>query len=251
MDNIIKINNNIVEFTNKDEKVYVSSRDVAKVFEKRHDNIIRAVEQLPNDDFRQLNFELSKYTKDLQDGSGVHSYKEYLLTRDGFSMLVMGFTGAKAYQWKKAFINAFNQMEQALRNNKSEFKVPTTMVEALELALEQAKEIEALNAKIETDKHKVEFYDAVADSKDAITIGDAAKVLNMGVGRNRLFQILRNNKILQSNNVPYQEYIDRGYFRVIEQQWTKPDGENCISIKTLVYQNGLDFIRKLITAKAV
>ena len=87
MDNIIKINNNIVEFTNKDEKVYVSSRDVAKVFEKRHDNIIRAVEQLPNDDFRQLNFELSKYTKDLQDGSGVHSYKEYLLTRDGFSTL--------------------------------------------------------------------------------------------------------------------------------------------------------------------
>lgn len=85
-----------------------------------------------------------------------------------------------------------------------------------------------------------------AYGKDAITIGEAAKVLNMGVGRNRLFQILRNNKILQSNNVPYQEYIDRGYFRVIEQQWTKPDGENCISIKTLVYQNGLDFIRNTI-----
>ncbi len=166
-------------------------------------------------------------------------------------MLVMGFTGTKAYQWKKDFINAFNQMEQVLRNNKSEFKVPTTMIEALELALEQAKHIEALNAKIETDKHKVEFYDAVAESKDAITIGDAAKVLNMGVGRNRLFEILRNNKILQNNNVPYQKYIDRGYFRVVEQHWTKPDGENCVSIKTLVYQNGLTFIRKLITAKAV
>lgn len=75
-----------------------------------------------------------------------------------------------------------------------------------------------MNAKIETDKHKVEFYYAVTESKDAITIGDAAKVLNMGVGRNRLFEILRNHKIFQNNNVPYQKYIDRGYFRVIEQR---------------------------------
>ena len=177
------------------------------------------------------------------------NYKQYLLTKKGLNLYLFNIQGYNDY--KIAFLEKFEEMEQALRNNQLAFKVPTTMVEALELALEQAKEIEALNAKIETDKHKVEFYDAVADSKDAITIGDAAKVLNMGVGRNRLFQILRNNKILQSNNVPYQEYIDRGYFRVIEQQWTKPDGENCISIKTLVYQNGLDFIRKLITTKAV
>ena len=251
MNNLILINDNSVEFKNKDGQIYVSTRDIAKVFGKEHSKILRTIESLPNDDFRQANFGLSKYTKDLQDGSGVHSYKEYLLTRDGFSMLVMGFTGTKAYQWKKDFINAFNQMEQVLRNNKSEFKVPTTMIEALELALAQAKHIEALNAKIETDKHKVEFYDAVAESKDAITIGDAAKVLNMGIGRNKLFEILRDNKILQNNNVPYQQYIDRGYFRVVEQQWSKSDGENCVSIKTLVYQNGLNFIRKLITEKAV
>ncbi len=142
MNNLILINGNSVEFKNKDGQIYVSTRDIAKVFGKEHSKILRTIESLPNDDFRQANFGLSKYTKDLQDGSGVHSYKEYLLTRDGFSMLVMGFTGTKAYQWKKDFINAFNQMEQALRNNKS-------------------------------------------DSKDAITIGDAAKVLNMGVGRNR------------------------------------------------------------------
>jgi hypothetical protein len=46
------------------------------------------------------------------------------------------------------------------------------------------------------------------------------------------------------NNRPYQEFIDRGYFRVIEQKWTTPEGETKISIKTLVYQKGLDFIRR-------
>lgn len=249
MSNVILINNNSVEFKNNEGKIYVSSREVAHTFEKRHADVLEKIKTAllhVDKEFSERNFPLAEYV----DEQG-KKRPEYLLTKDGFIFAVMGFTGAKAAKWKIDFINAFNQMEQALRNNKSDFKVPTTMVEALELALEQAKHIEALNTKIENDKHKVEFYDAVADSKDAITIGDAAKVLNMGIGRNRLFQILRNNKILQSNNVPYQEYIDRGYFRVIEQQWTKPDGENCISIKTLVYQNGLDFIRKLITAKAV
>ena len=91
---------------------------------------------------------------------------------------------------------------------------------------------------------KAEFFDAVTDSKDAIAIGEAAKVLNMGIGRNKLFQLLRGKKILMRNNVPYQEFIDRGYFRVIEQKWTTSEGETRISIKTLVYQKGLDFIRR-------
>lgn len=246
MDNIVKINNNMVEFTNKDEQVYVSSRDVAKVFEKLHKNVIKELEKILTEQSAKIGADIvkSSYLDDLG-----RNYKQYLLTKKGLNLYLFNIQGYNDY--KIAFLDKFEEMEQALKSNQPAFKAPTTMVEALELALEQAKHIEALNTKIETDKHKVEFYDAVADSKDAITIGDAAKVLNMGVGRNRLFEILRNNKILQNNNVPYQKYIDRGYFRVVEQQWTKPDGENCVSIKTLVYQNGLNFIRKLITAKAV
>lgn len=246
MDNIIKINNNMVEFTNKDEQVYVSSRDVAKVFEKLHKNVIKELEKILTEQSAKIGADIvkSSYLDDLG-----RNYKQYLLTKKGLNLYLFNIQGYNNY--KIAFLDKFEEMEQALKSNQPAFKVPTTMVEASELALEQAKHIEVLNAKIETDRHKVEFYDAVADSKDAITIGDAAKVLNMRVGRNRLFEILRNNKILQNNNVPYQKYIYRGYFRVVEQQWTKPDGENCVSIKTLVYQNGLNFIRKLITAKAV
>ena len=51
------------------------------------------------------------------------------------------------------------------------------------------------------------------------------------------------------DNIPYQEYIDRGYFRIIEQKFTTPEGETRISIKTVVFQRGVDYIRKLLIHK--
>ena len=102
------------------------------------------------------------------------------------------------------------------------------------------------NKLIEEMKPKAEFFDAVADSKDAIDIGSAAKVLNMGIGRNKLFDLLRREGVLMENNIPYQSMIDRGYFRTIEQKFTMPDGSTRINIKTLVYQKGLNYIRKIV-----
>lgn len=97
-------------------------------------------------------------------------------------------------------------------------------------------------------KPKAEFFDAVADSKDAISLAETAKVLDLGIGRNKLFEILRTERILQPDNQPYQRYVDAGYFRTIEQKYTVGD-EVRINIKTLVYQKGLDFIRKLLIKK--
>lgn len=117
----------------------------------------------------------------------------------------------------------------------------------------------ATNLKAEQDKRKeleaekqallpkAEFYDAVAGSRDAIEMQHVAKVLGIkGMGRNNLFEFLRNKGILDRQNIPYQKYVDAGYFRVIEQKWNKPTGDTCINLKTLVYQKGIDFIRKII-----
>jgi phage antirepressor YoqD-like protein len=95
-------------------------------------------------------------------------------------------------------------------------------------------------------KPKADFYDTVTGSKDSIDIGTVAKVLNFGKGRNTLFKILREHKILMANNVPYQEFCDRGYFRVIESTFTKSNGDTCISYKTVVFQRGIDFIRRFL-----
>jgi phage antirepressor YoqD-like protein len=118
-------------------------------------------------------------------------------------------------------------------------------LELLESYEEQGKLISEQEIKLLEQAPKVEFFDTVADSDDAIEIGVAAKLLKLGVGRNGLFEFLRNEKILMSNNVPYQRYIDKGYFRIVQQTFLKPEGSVHVNIKTLVYQTGLDFIKKL------
>lgn len=128
---------------------------------------------------------------------------------------------------------------------------PDLLIQVATALKEKREKIRQLEHQAEMDGPKVEFFDDVADSKDAIAIGDTAKVLGIrGLGRNKLFELLRNKGILMSNNQPYQKYIDSGYFRVIEQKYTKPDGEIAINIKTLVYQKGVDYIRKVVREAA-
>ena len=102
-------------------------------------------------------------------------------------------------------------------------------------------------AQLAEAKPKVEFYDTVTGSRTAIPFDQAAKVLGYrGMGRNNLFAFLRDCEVLQGNNMPYQAFVDRGYFRVVESKYTKPNGDTGINIKTLIYQKGLDYVRKLL-----
>jgi prophage antirepressor-like protein/mRNA-degrading endonuclease toxin of MazEF toxin-antitoxin module len=97
---------------------------------------------------------------------------------------------------------------------------------------------------------KADFYDTVTGSKDCIDIGTVAKVINFSKGRTTLFRILRDNSILMANNIPYQEFCDRHYFRVIESTYTSPKtGEVHENYKTVVYQKGIDFIRRFLIKK--
>lgn len=104
--------------------------------------------------------------------------------------------------------------------------------------------IASLQDKLSEAKPKIEFFDAVADSKSAFSMNEVAKVLDYkGIGRNKLFEFLREQGILDRYNVPYQRYVDNGWFRVIEQKYVK-DGEPVVTTKTLVYQKGVDAIRR-------
>ncbi|EAJ9572203.1 hypothetical protein E5B80_07370 [Campylobacter coli] len=111
MEKLAVINGVDVELEVVDNAVYTTSLSVAEVFNKNHKNIIRKINEFPKDNFTKLNFELSKYI----DSTG-RILPCYKITRDAFSLLVMGFTGQKAYKWKIEFIKAFNEMEKRLRN---------------------------------------------------------------------------------------------------------------------------------------
>ena len=124
------------------------------------------------------------------------------------------------------------------------YNLPQTYAEALRALADQAEKTEQLRLENTEMKPKAEFFDAVAGSRTAISLGDVAKILAYPkIGRNKLFEILRDRDILQNNNIPYQKYIDAGYFRVIEQKYNAGD-EVRISLKTLVYQKGIDYIKK-------
>lgn len=130
---------------------------------------------------------------------------------------------------------------------------PDTMIQLctmLKEEQEKRRKIESENQKLaienEDMKPKAEFYDTVTDSKDAISMAEVAKVLDYNIGRNKLFELLKKKKILDKSRVPYQRFVDAGYFRVIETKYTKPNGDVCINIKTLVLQKGIDYIRKVL-----
>lgn len=114
MENLRHIHKEVVVTRNDNGELVVTSRQVAEDFGKRHDQVLRDIEVYKNristPQFCGLFIE-SEYR-----ASNGKMNKEYLLTRDGFSFLVMGFTGAKADEWKLKYIEAFNKMEQAIKN---------------------------------------------------------------------------------------------------------------------------------------
>ena len=136
----------------------------------------------------------------------------------------------------------------------SEVQAATTDLEMRQKAAEVMawlmRDVEMLKAKNAELAPKAAFFDQVADSKTALQMRDVAAALNIpGWGRNKIFELLRAKGILDDRNVPYRRYQDAMYFRVIEQKFTDEGGETHISLKTLVYQRGVDFIRKTIEAE--
>lgn len=108
-----------------------------------------------------------------------------------------------------------------------------------------ATELKEERQKVLELKPKADFYDTVANSDSLLSMADVAKVLDKGIGRNRLFKLLRSRGILQGNNVPYQRFVDAGYFKVVENSYMA--GDNAIvSTVTYVKQKGVDYIRKLL-----
>lgn len=107
----------------------------------------------------------------------------------------------------------------------------------------------ALEAKVAEDAPKVEFYHDVTGSDSVIDMATVAKVLNRGIGRNRLFAFLRDEGVLDSRNAPYQRFIDMGWFRQVETKWQKPNGDWQIGIKTVVFQKGVEGIARLLDKK--
>ena len=188
-------------------------------------------------------------------------YKEYLMNRDGFSLLVMGFTGKEAMEWKIKYINAFNEMERKLA--KPQLTLAEQMAQGLlaaqQLLSEKNKQVEHLTATIEQQKPKVIFADAVSASKTSILIGDLAKLIRQNgveVGQKRLFEWLRQNGWLMksgnSKNMPTQRGMEMKLFEVKEGSYVDSNGVNVVTKTTKVTGKGQQyFVNVFLNGKSV
>lgn len=166
------------------------STDVADYFGKRHNNVMRDIDDLCSklDAERLLNFEQTIVQRPNPKGGASIKSRAFYMTRDGFTLLAMGFTGSKALQFKLAYIDAFNKMEAELSSRlaKPEFQIPQTFSEALRLAadlkeqraIEEQKRIAAESA-LAVAEPKAVALERISVSSGSLCITDAAKVLQV------------------------------------------------------------------------
>lgn len=239
----------------REGKVVVSSRDVAKKFGKLHKNVLRDIENLEcSRSFTELNFEPSEYT----DPTG-RKLPEVLMTRDGFTFLAMGFTGAKAAQFKEAYISEFNRMEAALTNPQEE-PVELLLSRALLIAQEEVKRAESkaseLESRLKADEPFANYGKLSCVAKGCTSIGEYAKHLTQNgfkIGRNNLFKFLREQEIVgrvgQNHNIPNQQYMERGYFWISRSVETNPKGSKERKPTTYLTPKGKMWLQKRLGVK--
>lgn len=161
----------------------VSSLQVAEIFGKRHDHVLRDIEQILTqvpEIFIKPNFGVVEYP--VRRGFGTEMVKAYLLSKDGFTLLTMGYTGEKAMKFKVAYINRFNEMEDQLANHVPDdptalglpdFRNPVEAAKAWALAIEEKQEVEGRLAIAEP---KAAVYDEVV-APNVLTLTDFCRRL--------------------------------------------------------------------------
>ncbi|EAJ5121448.1 hypothetical protein DIO23_09520, partial [Campylobacter coli] len=151
MSALIPINNVNVVFEVVGDEIFANSLQIAEVFEKDHSNVLKAIDKLPNDEFKSSNFKYDSYFDKKSEQRRMIN-----LTRDAFSLLVMGFTGEKAYKWKIEFIKAFNEMEKRLRNIEYEKHDKLAFRQSLGYKSQLAQQKEKYENKIKALKYDLE-----------------------------------------------------------------------------------------------
>lgn len=213
----------------------MSSMDIAELTGKQHSHVLRDIKVLLDQGVAESNFGLGSYS----DANG-QSRTMYNLTKKGCLILASGYDAVL----REKIIDRWEVLE-----TKETAALPSTYLDALKSLVIAEEQKALLSLELEQQRPKIEFYDTVTGSSDTIDMASVAKVLDMGIGRNNLFELLRKENILRRNNEPYQTYVDRGFFRQIESKFTMADGSIRISIKTVVYQKGVSMIRELLTKK--
>ena len=256
--------NEFINITNERSKT-ISTLEIAEMMEMNHYKILEKLEGTKDGKTKGIipiltahDFVVSEYFIEsaYKDGSGKEN-KCYEATRLGCDFLANKFTGEKGILFTAKYVKRFAEMEIIILSSEQlKSKLLLSIYDGGQSAVLASKQLSELEVKEATApliaenkelKPKAEFHDTVSNTTNLIDMGKMAKLMkdqHINIGRNRLFQWLRDCEILMYNNVPYQRYIDSGYFVVKESVYSTPSGENRTQQTTYITGKGQIYIIK-------
>ena len=238
---------NGIEIMERDGALMALSREVAKNFGKQHKDVLRAIRNLEcSDDFNERNFAPVEYL----DAKG-EKRTEYGMTRDGFSFLVMGFTGRQAAQWKEQYIAAFNEMEKRLLAHRQASTIDLNDPDQLvPLLTSYAQRTKIAEARVTEMAPKAEAFDRLDTADGNMTIRPASKVL--GYPERKLAKWMEVNgwAFRQSGRGPLQAYVGKrnaGYLDHKLRRFDDPNtGDTKIDATLVITPKGIARLAKLL-----
>jgi len=216
----------------------MSSREIADLCDKRHDNVMRDIREM----LVQLHGEggLLKFEGVYRGGNG-ESRPCFNLPKRETLILVSGYK----LELRARIIDRWQELEAAV----PAFVLPKDFASALRALADESEKSAALEAKVQADAPKVAFAEQVEVAPDAISISQAAKLL--GTGRNRLLQRLREMGWVTRVGEPYQDKITAGLLDVKIGSWEHPQKGLQRSVTPLVTGKGLARLHRIISPSAM
>lgn len=233
--------NELINIMEKDGQLVVSSRQVAENFEKQHKDVLESICKLISQMSSAENSANLFIQSEYADKYG-RMQKEYLMTRDGFSLLVMGFTGSKALEWKLKYIEAFNHMEAELNSPER------IMARALKIAEETTNRLRIDNSRLTVENQimqpKAEYFDELVDRNLLTNFRETAAQL--GVKQKKFITFLIEHKYIYRDKkgklMPYAKK-NNGLFELRESYHEKTEWSGT---QTLITPKGRETFRLLI-----
>lgn len=232
-----------------DRQVVVSSRQVAEKFGKEHKHVLDSVREILKAENSAVRF----FQENMYKVEGNNkSYPEYLMNRDGFTLLAMGSTGKDALQWKLKYIAAFNKMEELLKEQEV---IPKDLPAALRMAAEIAEKAQALQIENTQQKQiinemqpKASYYDLILQNNTLMSVTQIAK--DYGMSAKKMNSLLHELGVQYKQGgiwFLYEKYQCDGYTQ--SKTFPTTDGEN--RFHTYWTQKGRLFIYHLLKNKGI
>ncbi|WP_199775448.1 phage regulatory protein/antirepressor Ant [Microbulbifer pacificus] len=237
------------------DQVVTSSRNIARDFGKEHKNVIRDIRGLLKNEPAKDMFYETTYIHEKNN----QEFVQYLMNRDGFTLLIMGFTGKKAMKFKMNYMKAFNQMEQQLKElNKPSYMIddPIKRAEIWISEQKEKKELETKNRVLEQRvseyEPKITYLDEILKSTDSVAVSQVAEDYGMtGQEMNKLLNQIGIQYKMGGQWLLYSKHKGNGYTKSNTVDITHTDGRKSVRMHTKWTQKGRLFIYESLKSEGI